>query len=200
MKPASILNLATRPGNLIATGGVAALFALQRLVWSWNAWLERSHKGHEQITDIEPVKDRAVTIKGRARSLSDAASELLVPRSFAYRPLHTAAMRGTLRQRGVNGDRLASVRPRSWKDLARGFGSVFAFLGAVDVLHAYLPRRDGPRDPVGRFYALHAVANAVIVLASWRDALRGLLSPVEHAVGPAKILVPYVISGLFAYQ
>ena len=170
------------PGTQVPVhAGILALLALPKLVHRWNAWLERSHTKEARVVNAE---------------------DTLAAPAAAHRPKHSAKYRA-LRQRAVSADgtRITTVRPRSVADLARGFGSVFAFLAAVDGAHALVLRGMGrQRDDVGRFFFLHAVTNAVVVLATWRDALRGLINPVENAVGPAKILVPYMISGLFAYH
>ena len=170
----------TLPGaaTLGLSGGVAALFLLQRLVRAWNKWLEASHSRTEIVEILASARQR------RTRLLSG---------SEPYRP-RTSSAGDPEPQRGVAVDAegrttLKSVRPRSLWDLARGFGTVCLYYGGIDFF-GWAIRRDKSvvRDQVGRFYALHAAANLLVVLATWRDAARCLAAPVENAVAPSSIL------------
>jgi hypothetical protein len=82
--------------------------------------------------------------------------------------------------------------PRSYKMAAMSFVKCFIAIGVLDLTMA--------RRSKARFFALHALTNAIVTYKSMKDAAVGIYDPMRGMEGPCNVVPAYMILTLFIYQ
>eukprot|EP00750_Incisomonas_marina_P008781 INCI15695.1.p1 GENE.INCI15695.1~~INCI15695.1.p1 ORF type:complete len:303 (+),score=36.52 INCI15695.1:187-1095(+) len=82
--------------------------------------------------------------------------------------------------------------PRSYKMALKSFAHCYAAIGVLDVLFA--------RNSKARFFALHALVNAIVTTMAIPDLIKTAFDPVKSMQGRCNVIPAYMILTLFIYH
>jgi|TARA_B110000091_G_C13698316_1_gene425133 hypothetical protein len=82
--------------------------------------------------------------------------------------------------------------PRSYKMAAMSFAKCFMAIGILDLTMA--------RRFKARFFALHALTNAIVTTKAFKDGVIGIYDPMRGMEGPCNVVPAYMILTLFIYH